>query len=156
MESLEKLRRLHKQRGLTQEQLAQQLYVSRTAISKRESGKGYPNIESLKAISALFAVSIDDLLSGEEQLSLAQGENDVHMHTLPGLCQFIRRKSLLRVDPCILLLGVFDLIVGRLLSGVHWLTDILGGVLLSGALVMCYASLCARTRRTDADKPRRA
>ena len=37
--------------GLTQEELAEALYVSRTAISKWESGRGYPNIESLKAIS---------------------------------------------------------------------------------------------------------
>ena len=46
MEFNEKLQQLRKKSGLTQEQLAEQLYVSRTAISKWESGKGYPNIES--------------------------------------------------------------------------------------------------------------
>jgi len=46
MEFNEKLQELRKQRGLTQEELAEKLYVSRTAISKWESGRGYPNIES--------------------------------------------------------------------------------------------------------------
>ena len=51
MEFNEKLQQLRTGKNLTQEQLAEQLYVSRTAISKWESGKGYPNIESLKCIS---------------------------------------------------------------------------------------------------------
>lgn len=75
----EKLQLLRTQRNLTQEQLAEQLYVSRTAISKWESGKGYPNIESLKCISKFFSVSIDELLSGEELIILAQTENSINM-----------------------------------------------------------------------------
>jgi len=62
MEFNEKLQELRKQKQLTQEELAECLYVSRTAISKWESGRGYPSIESLKAISEFFSVSIDDLL----------------------------------------------------------------------------------------------
>ena len=54
MEFNEKLQELRKQKGLTQEELAEALYVSRTAISKWESGSGYPNIDSLKAISNYF------------------------------------------------------------------------------------------------------
>ena len=72
MEFHEKLQALRRQRGLTQEELAAELFVSRTAISKWESGRGYPSIDSLKAISRFFGVSIDGLLSGEEVLSLAQ------------------------------------------------------------------------------------
>ena len=41
----------------------------------RESGKGYPNIESLKCISKFFSVTIDELLSGEELITLAETEN---------------------------------------------------------------------------------
>ena len=65
MEFYEKLQRLRTERHLTQEQLATQLYVSRTAVSKWESGRGLPNLESLKAISRLFSVPIDTLLSDE-------------------------------------------------------------------------------------------
>ena len=75
MEFHEKLQHLRKQRGLTQEELAQALYVSRTAISKWESGRGYPNIDSLKAIAKFFGVSIDGLLSGEEALNIAEEES---------------------------------------------------------------------------------
>ena len=75
MEFNEKLQQLRAGKNLTQEQLAEQLYVSRTAISKWESGKGYPNIESLKCISKFFSVSIDELLSGEKLISIAQTEN---------------------------------------------------------------------------------
>jgi len=66
MEFNDKLQQLRKEQGLTQEQLAEELYVSRSAISKWESGRGYPSFDSLKAISMLFSVSVDDLLSGEE------------------------------------------------------------------------------------------
>ena len=63
---------LRKQKGLTQEELASKLFVSRTAVSKWESGKGYPNIESLKAIAGVFNISVDELLSGNEILNIAE------------------------------------------------------------------------------------
>lgn len=74
MEFHEKLQALRKQRGLTQEELAQTLYVSRTAVSKWESGRGYPNLDSLKAIACYFSVTVDELLSGDEVVTLAQEE----------------------------------------------------------------------------------
>ena len=72
MEFHEKLQELRKQKGLTQDQLAEKLYVSRTAVSKWESGRGYPNIESLKAIAKYYGVTVDELLSGEELLTVAE------------------------------------------------------------------------------------
>ena len=77
MEFNEKLQELRKNRGLTQEELANDLYVSRTAISKWESGRGYPNIDSLKAISKYFSVSLDDLLSSEEILNVAENDHKI-------------------------------------------------------------------------------
>ncbi len=75
MELSEKLQQLRKEKGLTQEQLAEQLFVSRTAISKWESGRGYPGLGYLKSISKLFAITIDDLLSGEELIRIAETDN---------------------------------------------------------------------------------
>lgn len=72
MEFHEKLQELRKQRGLTQEELAEKLYVSRTAVSKWESGRGYPNIDSLKAIANFFSVTVDQLISSEEVLTIAE------------------------------------------------------------------------------------
>ena len=85
MEFHEKLQELRKNRGLTQEELAEALYVSRTAISKWESGRGMPSIESLKAISKFFAVTLDDLLSSEELLVVAEDDHkqkEMHIRDL--------------------------------------------------------------------------
>ena len=85
MEFNEKLQELRKQKGLTQEELAVSLYVSRTAISKWESGRGYPNIDSLKAIAKLYSVTVDDLLSGDELLNVAEESQKEHRDMLFGL-----------------------------------------------------------------------
>lgn len=74
MEFSEKLTQLRKSKNMTQEELAAMLFVSRAAASKWESGRGLPNIDSLKAIAMLFGVTVDELLSGEELLTAAQNE----------------------------------------------------------------------------------
>ena len=51
--------------------------MSRTAISKWESGRGYPNLDSLKAIARFFSVTVDELLSSNEVLTIA-GESCKH------------------------------------------------------------------------------
>ena len=93
MEFCEKLQELRKRKGLTQEELAEALYVSRTAVSKWESGRGYPSIDSLREIAGYFSVSIDELLSGERLLSIAERENAANVRNL-----------------CELLFGVTDLL----------------------------------------------
>ena len=75
MEFGQKIQKLRNQNKWTQEQLAEKLYVSRTAVSKWESGKGYPNIDSLKDIAKLFNKTIDELLSSEEIIDIAKKEN---------------------------------------------------------------------------------
>ena len=76
MEFNEKLQQLRKQKEITQEELAEAIYVSRTAISKWESGRGYPSIDSLKALSKFFEITIDELLSGEELLIIAEEDTN--------------------------------------------------------------------------------
>lgn len=61
----EKLYTLRKKSGLSQEQLAQQLNVSRQAISKWESGSSIPESEKLMAISEYFHVTLDYLMKEE-------------------------------------------------------------------------------------------
>ena len=75
MEFNQKLQELRKSKGLTQEDLAEILHVSRTAVSKWESGRGYPNLDSLREISAFFSVTIDELLSCNQVLTIAEMDN---------------------------------------------------------------------------------
>ena len=85
MEFNEKMQDLRKQKGLTQEELAAALFVSRTAVSKWESGRGYPNIDSLKSIAKFFGVTVDQLLSTEQALAIAQEdqkEKERHIRNL--------------------------------------------------------------------------
>ena len=62
---------------MTQEELAESLFVSRTAISKWESGRGYPSIDSLKEISRFFSVTIDDLICSDEMVTVAENDKKV-------------------------------------------------------------------------------
>ena len=85
MEFHEKLQELRKSKGLTQEELAEVLFVSRAAVSKWESGRGYPNIDSLKAIAQYFGVTVDQLLSGEQMLTIAQEDRKQQQNRLRDL-----------------------------------------------------------------------
>lgn len=85
MEFNAKLQELRKQKGFTQEELAGLLFVSRTAISKWESGRGFPNIESLKALSKVFQIPVDMLISGDELLTAADQEAKEKTGALAGM-----------------------------------------------------------------------
>lgn len=98
MEFNRKLQELRKQRGLTQEELARELFVSRTAVSKWESGRGYPGIESLKQIAGFFSLTVDELLSPTEVLELAAKDGEQ------------KRKHL-----CDLVVGLLDVCMSLLL-----------------------------------------
>ena len=109
MEFNEKLQELRRSRGLTQEELAEKLYVSRTAVSKWESGRGYPNIESLKAISVFFSVTVDELLSTDEILILAE-ETEIQKKSFGDLIYGL-------LDICMSLLFILPLFAERAESG---------------------------------------
>ncbi|MBR5312006.1 MAG: helix-turn-helix transcriptional regulator [Clostridia bacterium] len=117
MEFNEKLQELRKRKGLTQEQLAESLYVSRTAVSKWESGRGYPNIDSLKRVAEFFSVTIDDLLSDSD--TPAEEEK-----TEPESPPFRRRTfALLDLSAVLLLfLPFFGQVSGEGIRGVSLLT----------------------------------
>jgi len=141
MEFHEKLQELRKQKGLTQEELAGALYVSRTAVSKWESGRGYPSIDSLKAIGRFFGITIDDLLSGGELLTLAEEDSrqtEKNLRTIvfglldccsamllflpffaqrsDGIIQAVSLLALTRISPW-LKAAYFILVIGMTLAG---------------------------------------
>ena len=66
MKFAEKLKKLRMRENLTQDDLAEKIFVTRTAVSKWETGNGYPSIESLKLLAKLFGTSVDELISDED------------------------------------------------------------------------------------------
>ena len=82
MKFCEKLKQLRIEKGLTQEQLAKELYISRSAVAKWEQGRGYPSLEMLEKIANIFNFSIDELLDEKEYHSVTIENNQaVKNHT---------------------------------------------------------------------------
>ena len=111
MDFNKKLQELRKQRGLTQVELARELFVSRTAVSKWESGRGYPGIESLKQIAGFFSLTVDELLSPAEVLELAVKDGEQKQKHLCDLVVGL-------LDVCMALLLFLPLIAESSLGGV--------------------------------------
>lgn len=78
----EKLKSARKHTGLTQEQLAEKLLVSRQAITKWEADKGMPDIENLKRLSKLLHISIDSLLDCKESMDLSVMREEINLNNL--------------------------------------------------------------------------
>jgi transcriptional regulator with XRE-family HTH domain len=68
----EQLRRAREAKGMTQQSLAEQLYVTRQAVSRWECGDRYPDLLTTKKISIILDVSLDDLLSGNEMKKVVE------------------------------------------------------------------------------------
>ncbi|HRM24180.1 MAG: helix-turn-helix transcriptional regulator [Enterococcus sp.] len=69
MDFSEQLKTIRKERGLTQEQLANELMVSRQAISNWENNKNLPDLEMVVRISKLFHLSLDELILGGNEMT---------------------------------------------------------------------------------------
>lgn len=78
MQFNEKLKMLRKEKGFTQENLADELNVSRQAITKWESGDGIPDIENLKQISILFNTTIDELVKEEKNINIDKSYKEIY------------------------------------------------------------------------------
>lgn len=85
----EKLKQARKQAGYSQEQLAEKLSVSRSAIAKWETDKGMPDIENLKSIAHFLDVSIDYLLAEGEEISFQTTKEpiDLNNYEKQGKCR---------------------------------------------------------------------
>lgn len=85
----EKLREARKDAGLSQEQFAEKLSVSRSAIAKWETDKGMPDITNLKAMSQLLDVSVDYLLDEGEKLSFKETKEPIDLSSFEktGKCR---------------------------------------------------------------------
>ncbi len=68
MKFSEKIKEIRKMQNLTQEQFAEKIFISRNAVAKWESDRGYPDIQNLITISEVFEISLDDLIKNDKKL----------------------------------------------------------------------------------------
>lgn len=87
----EKLVILRKEKGLSQEELAEQLGISRQAVAKWELGQSYPEIDNMIALSNLFKITIDRLLKSEGDCSLQFMKDK--QPTTKGLLEFLLKAK---------------------------------------------------------------
>lgn len=95
MEIGNKISQLRKLSGMTQEQLAEKLNVSRQTISKWESGGTTPDLESMVKVSKIFQVSLDDLLLGGRGADMADREEKITLEELMNINLHNRRMTFL-------------------------------------------------------------
>lgn len=103
MEIGEKIRQIRKLSGLTQEQLAEKMSISRQTISKWESNITTPDLESIVRFSKLFQVSLDDLLLTEGE-TLAKGDEKITIKDLIRINNYNRKMTLLLISGLIFLM----------------------------------------------------
>ncbi|MBP5661198.1 MAG: helix-turn-helix transcriptional regulator [Lachnospiraceae bacterium] len=128
MEFNNKLYELRKQKGLSQEELAGRLNVSRQTISKWEVGESAPDMDNLVSISELFGVSLDELVldktSEKEQPSVqvvrSELYSDIKEHVLTDDNKKKAKKGLKIAGIALgafLLIDVISLVVYALING---------------------------------------
>lgn len=137
MEFNEKLQELRKRKGLTQEELAEALFVSRTAVSKWESGRGYPSIDSLKVLAGFFSVSIDELLSGEELVGIAKNDQAQKMRQM--------RDLVFGLLDCAMALFLFFPLFGQAEEGVIRTVSLLSLKVIPSYMKVTYFTLVSLT-----------
>ena len=100
----EKIYQLRRKNGLSQEQLAEKIGVSRQAISKWESGASTPGLDKLRALSECFQVTMDELTGGQEADTLPDGAEQEPVQAGP-------KGTESRVGLCLCAMGAVGLIL---------------------------------------------
>lgn len=142
----ENLRELRKKSSLTQESLASEISVSRTLITKYESGAVYPTEENLKRLAIFFDVDIKDLISNDDQTILALKARD-SMNATNAIVSIIVLVVSLGLF-VVLLIPIFE--YGHLITNadgsetlVHGATSLLSAFFKYGNPLAFIAILCA-------------
>lgn len=125
----QKLKILLKEKGMTQEELAEQLDVSRQAVGKWVNDKGIPEVNKLKQISNLFGVSLDYLLKEEEREgTAAEGGYYVSGEMLEGYLSYCRqnRNRIVGGIALLMIANIFDELGGKPMQGIYWIVTLAG------------------------------
>ena len=91
-----KIKYARKCSGLSQEQLAERMCVSRSAIAKWETGKGMPDIENLKFLSRLLNISLDSLLDESADLTSGIIREPIHLNAYGRGCKKVKTDRMMQ------------------------------------------------------------
>ena len=100
-----KISKIRKMSGMTQEELAEKIHVSRQTISKWEKGASSPDLECAVALCELFQISLDDFMKGDQVM---KKEEKISLQDMMMINQRTQKKAIL------LLSGLFFLVIGFL------------------------------------------
>lgn len=88
----EQLKKYRTERGMTQEELAEKLFVSRQAISKWEKGEANPDLENVVKLAEIFEVSLDELVLAKEQTEVTKTDFDHFLYN-PNKGEYEKHRS---------------------------------------------------------------
>ena len=138
----EKLKKARKESGLSQEQFAEKISVSRSAVAKWEAGNGMPDINNLKVMAQLLDVSLDYLLDEDEKLSFNETKEaiDLDSFEVTGKCRDKRDAACYSrysgAD------AIYPLIRRKRMSKGEWIADLIAGPgIIQGADYLNDASM---------------
>lgn len=114
--SLEVGNQIKKYRGelkLSQEELAQKIYVTRQTVSNWENGKSYPDIHSLLMLSTLFNISLDQLIKGDVKVMKQEinKEEIARLKRLSAIVSTFLVISIILFIPLVKLMGIYGFII---------------------------------------------
>ena len=120
MELCNKMKKYRSELGLSQDALAEKIYVSRQTISNWETGKNYPDVNSLIRMSEVFGITVDALLKGdaEEIKEMIKREDQNEFNRLSWVFSILVLLMILTPVPLAKLLGFWGLGIWALLAAV--------------------------------------
>ncbi|MCQ2423181.1 MAG: helix-turn-helix domain-containing protein [Lachnospiraceae bacterium] len=121
----EKLKEARKEAGVSQEQLADKMCVSRSAIAKWETDKGMPDVNNLKVMSQLLNVSVDYLLDDDEKLSLNEIREAINLEDYEKTGQCRDEKDAVCVAKNKSADRIYSLIRNKKMTKSEWIIDLI-------------------------------
>mgnify|MGYP002099700796 FL=1 len=120
MEFGKQIKKLRQEAQLSQEELAERIYVSRQTISNWENDKSYPDVNSLVLLSETFQISLDNLIKGDIEVmkDVIQKEEIEKMNRYGGIYTMMLIASAVSAVPLFMLLGVWALIPWGIIWGI--------------------------------------
>ena len=130
----EKLKEARKEAGLSQEQFAEKMSVSRSAVAKWESDKGMPDVKNLKIMAQLLNVSVDYLLDEDEKLSFNETKEAIDLDSFEATGKCRDKKDAACYSKFSGSDAIYPIIRRKRMSKAEWLTDfIVGPGIIQGA-----------------------